>query len=62
MVVDETGAVVEEAEVANEALEGIAERYAGNKAVLEATSNYFIVHDRLAVHLVVTVANPLRMD
>ncbi len=36
MVLDETGAVVEEAEMANEALEGIAERYAGNKAVLEA--------------------------
>jgi transposase len=53
---------IEERSVPNEQLEEIAVEYAGSKAVLEATSNYFTIYDRLSQQLDVTLANPLELD
>jgi predicted NBD/HSP70 family sugar kinase len=61
VVIDEDGPVVEETEVPNDELEGIAREYAGREAVVEATTNYFAVYDRLSEYLDVRVANPAKM-
>lgn len=53
---------IEERTVPNEQLEDIAEEYAGSEAVLEATSNYFTIYDRLSQQLDVTLANPLELN
>ena len=59
-VVDEDGDIKREVRVENANLDGIAEEYAGNEAVIEATGNYFTVYDTLDEHLNVVLANPLK--
>ncbi len=54
---DDTG-VVEEIRVTNANLDEVAEEYAGAKAALEATSNYYTVCDTLDEHLNVVLADP----
>ena len=55
---DEAGEIVEEVRVENANLDDLAQRYAGAEAALEATSNYYHIHDTLSEHLDVTVAHP----
>jgi hypothetical protein len=55
---DEAGEIVEEVRVRNANLDDLAQRYAGAEAVIEATSNYYHIHDTLSEHLDVTVAHP----
>ena len=57
-VMDEAGKIVEEVRVENENLDDLAQRYAGAQAALEATSNYYHIHDTLSEHLDVAVAHP----
>lgn len=57
-VLDDDGEVVEEARVQNASLEKIAEDYAGAKAAIEATSNYYTIYDTLDEYLDVVVADP----
>jgi len=57
-VMDETGEIVEEVRVQNANLDEFAQRYAGAQAAIEATSNYYHIHDTLSEHLDVTVAHP----
>ncbi|MFC6764606.1 IS110 family transposase [Natrinema soli] len=53
---------LEEVRVRNANLDEIATRYEGSQAVLEATSNYYAIYDRLSDYLEVTVANPLELS
>ena len=57
-VLDDDAEVVEEIRVKNANLDDVAEEYAGAKAALEATSNYYTVYDTLDEHLNVVVADP----
>jgi len=57
-VLDDDAEVVEEIRVANANLDDVAEEYAGAKAAIEATSNYYTVYDTLDEHLDVVVADP----
>jgi transposase len=57
-VLDDDGEVVEEARIQNASLGNIAEQYAGSKAVIEATSNYYTIYDTLDEYLDVVVADP----
>ena len=57
-VLDESGEIVEEVRVENANLDDLAQRYAGAEAAIEATSNYYHIHDTLSEHLDVTVAHP----
>ncbi|SDD85042.1 Transposase [Natrinema hispanicum] len=57
-VLDQNGEIVEEVRVENANLDDFAQQYAGSKAALEATSNYYHIHDTLSEYLDVTVANP----
>lgn len=57
-VMDEAGEIIEEVRVENANLNDPAQRYAGAQAVLEATSNYYHIHDTLSEHLDVTAAPP----
>ena len=57
-VMDEAGEIVEEVRVRNANLGELAQRYAGARAVIEATSNYYHVHDTLSEYLDVVVAHP----
>ncbi|OYR61963.1 IS110 family transposase [Halorubrum ezzemoulense] len=61
-VMDEAGKIVEEVRVENANLDDLAQRYAGAQAVLEATSNYYHIHDTLSEHLDVTVAHPKKIN
>lgn len=61
-VFDELGEPVEEVRVKNANLDEIAQKYAGNKAAIEAGSNYFTIDDRLDESLDVTLANPSKAD
>ena len=61
-VMDETGEIVEEVRVKNANLDDLAQRYAGAKAAIEATSNYYHLHDTLSEHLDVTVAHPKKLN
>ena len=61
-VMDEAGEIVEEVRVENANLDDLAQRYAGAQAVLEATSNYYHIHDTLSEHLDVTVAHPKKIN
>ena len=54
------GVLVADADDAN--LDDLAQRYAGAQAVLEATSNYYHIHDTLSEHLDVTVAHPKKIN
>jgi transposase len=57
-VMDEGGEIVEEVRVENANLDELAQRYAGAQAAIEATTNYYHIHDTLSEHLDVTVAHP----
>jgi transposase len=57
-VIDEAGDLIEEVRVENANLDELAQRYAGSQAAIEATSNYYHIHDTLSEHLDVTVAHP----
>ena len=57
-VMDDAGEIVEEVRVENANLDELAQRYAGAQAAIEATSNYYHIHDTLSKHLDVTVAHP----
>ncbi|SEP12936.1 Transposase [Halogranum amylolyticum] len=57
-VIDQAGELVEEVRVKNANLDDLAQRYAGATAAIEATSNYYHVHDTLSEYLDVVVANP----
>ncbi|RKS75998.1 transposase [Haloarcula quadrata] len=61
-VVDEAGEIVEEVRVENANLDDLAQRYAGAEAAIEATSNYYHIHDTLSEHLDVTVAHPKELN
>ena len=59
---DEAGEIVEEVRVENANLDDLAQRYAGAKAAIEATSNYYHIYDTLSEHLDVTVAHPKKLN
>ena len=61
-VMDEAGQIVEEVRVENANLDDLAQRYAGAQAALEATSNYYHIHDTLSEYLDVTVAHPKELN
>ncbi len=61
-VMDDTGEIVEEVRVKNANLDDLAQRYAGADAAIEATSNYYHIHDTLSKHLDVTVAHPKKLN
>ena len=61
-VMDEAGEIVEEVRVENANLDDLAQRYAGAEAAIEATSNYYHIHDTLSEHLDVTVAHPKELN
>lgn len=60
VVIDEDSEPVEEVRVENANLEEIAQQYAGSKAVIEATGNYFTIYDTLKEYLDVVVAHPAK--
>jgi transposase len=57
-VLDAGGKIVDVVRVENANLDDLAQRYAGAEAAIEATSNYYHIHDTLSEHLDVTVAHP----
>jgi transposase len=59
-VIDEDSEIVEEVRVKNANLDEIAQKYAGSKAVIEATGNYFTIYDTLDEFLDVIVAHPAK--
>ena len=61
-VLDQNGEIVEEVRVENANLDDFAQQYAGAEAALEATSNYYHIHDTLREYLDVTVANPSELN
>jgi len=61
-VMDEAGEIVEAVRVENVNLDDLARRYAVAQAVLEATSNYYHIHDTLSEHLDMTVAHPKKFN
>ena len=61
-VMNEAGEFVEEVRVENANLDDLAQRYAGAKAAIEATSNYYHIHDTLSEQLDVTVAHPKKLN
>ncbi|MFQ3293202.1 MAG: transposase [Natrialbaceae archaeon] len=61
-VMDEAGEIVEEVRVKNANLDDLAQRYAGAQAAIEATSNYYHIHDTLSDYLDVTVAHPKELN
>ena len=61
-VMNEAGELVEEVRVENANLDDLAQRYAGAKAAIEATSNYYHIYDTLSEQLDVTVAHPKKLN
>ena len=61
-VIDEAGEIVEEVRVENANLDEFAQQYAGAEAAIEATSNYYHIHDALSEHLDVAVAHPKELN
>jgi len=59
-VLDQDAEIVEEVRVEHANLDQFAEQYAGSKAVIEATGNYFTIYDTLDEHLDVVVADPFQ--
>jgi transposase len=59
---NDDGKVIEEVRVQNTDLEEIAQRYAGGKALLEATTNYFYIYDMLSEYLDVVVGHPPKLN
>jgi transposase len=60
-VLDEDGEIDREVRVKNANLDEIAQEYAGSEAAIEATGNYYHIHDTLSEYLDVTVANPAKL-
>ena len=58
---NDDGDVIEQVRVKNTDLEEIGEKYAGGKALLEATTNYFYIYDMLSEHLDVVVGHPPKL-
>jgi transposase len=58
VVLDDTDEIHDEIRVRNANLDEIATQYAGSKAAIEATSNYYTIYDTLNEHLDVVVADP----
>jgi len=58
VVLDDNDEIADEVRVQNANLEEIARQYAGSKAAIEATSNYYTVYDTLDEHLDIVVADP----
>ena len=61
-VMNEAGEIVEEVRVENANLDEFAQRYAGADAAIEATSNYYHIHDTLSEYLDVAVAHPKELN
>lgn len=62
-VMDREGQLIDELGVDNANLgERIGQEYAGSRAVVEATGNYFVAYDALDEYLDVTVANPWKTN
>lgn len=59
---DEDGEIVAERRVPNDDLGDFAADYAGGKAAIEATSNYYHIYEVLSEHLEVQVANPNKLQ
>lgn len=59
-VLDQDGELVAEHRIKNDQFDELAEEYAGSKAALEATGNYYSIYDALTEHLDVQVADPHR--
>jgi transposase len=58
---NDDGDVIEQVRVKNTDLEEIAQRYADGEALLEATTNYFYIHDMLSEYLDVSVGHPPKL-
>ena len=58
---NDDGDVIEQVRVKNTDLEEISKQYAGGKALLEATTNYFYIYDILSKHLDVVVGHPPKL-
>jgi transposase len=58
---NDDGELIEQVRVKNTDLEELAQRYAGGKALLEATTNYFYVYDMLSEYLDVVVGHPPKL-
>lgn len=58
---DDDGELIENVRVRLADLETLANEYAGGKAVIEATTNYFHVYDTLSEQLDVVVAHPPKL-
>jgi transposase len=61
-VIDEAGELGEVFRVQHANLDDLAQQYAGAEAAIEATSNYYHIHDTLSEHLDVTVAHPEKLN
>ena len=61
-VMDENGEIDREVRVENANLDEIAQEYAGSEAAIEATGNYYHIHDTLSEYLDVVVANPSELN
>jgi len=57
-VLDDAGELVGEQRIDNDQFEELAAEYAGSKAAMEATGNYFSIYDTLEESLEVQVADP----
>lgn len=55
---NDDGELIEQTRVNIADLDEFAQQYAGSEAVIEATTNYYHVHDTLSEHLDVAVAHP----
>lgn len=60
-VLNENSEIEREVRVENANLDEIAQEYAGSEAAIEATGNYYHIHDTLSEYLDVTVANPAKL-
>lgn len=58
---NDDGELIEQVRVKNTDLEELAQRYAGGKALLEATTNYFYIYDMLSEHVEVVVGHPPKL-
>jgi transposase len=58
---NDDGDVIEQVRVKNTDLEEVAQQYAGGKALLEATTNYFYIYDMLSKYLDVVVGHPPKL-
>lgn len=58
VVLGDNDEIVDEVRVLDANLEEIARQYAGSKAVIEATSNYYSVYDTLDEYFDIVVADP----